>query len=124
MAESNTENLFEKVAYRVDPNGKLLRSWPLTGGVSAQVTALEIMLSDGQTQKMLLRRHGAVDLQHNPHIAADEYNLLQILHDRGLPTPAPYHLDTSATIFPTPYLVMEFIDGAPDFAPADLPDFI
>src|SRR5436190_17123188 len=119
MADSIDINRFEKVAQRIDPGCKLLRSWPLIGGVSAQVIGLEIERADGQIQKVILRRHGAIDLQHNPHIAADEFALLQILRSSGLPAPAPYHLDTSGTIFPTPYLVIEFIDGEPDFAPAD-----
>jgi aminoglycoside phosphotransferase (APT) family kinase protein len=124
MTDSTNNDLFEQVAQRIDPGGKLLRSWPLTGGVSAQVTALEIERADGHIQKMILRRHGAIDLQHNPQIAADEFALLQILRSSALPVPAPYHLDESGTIFPTPYLVMEFIDGETNFAPANLPTYI
>ncbi|MEO8612339.1 MAG: phosphotransferase [Chloroflexota bacterium] len=124
MSESSNDKRFEQVIRQIDPGCILLRSWSLTGGVSAQVTALEIQFPDDQMQKMVVRQHGAVDLQHNPNIAADEFVLLQLLHDRGLPTPVPYHLDTSGTILPTPYLVMEFIDGEPDFAPPDLPKYI
>jgi aminoglycoside phosphotransferase (APT) family kinase protein len=124
MAESIDHELFEQVVRRINPQGKLLRFWPLMGGVSAQVTALEILLPNGQRRKMILRRHGAVDLQHNPHIAAEEFALLQILQSSALPTPVPFHLDETGTIFPSPYLVVEFIDGEPEFAPADLPEYI
>lgn len=120
MAEAK----FERLVRKVDPRSKLLRAWALKGGVSAQVTALEIMLPDGQTRKMIVRRHGAVDLKQNPQIAADEFKLLQILHSTGLPVPAPYYLDQSGEIFSTPYLVIEYIDGESEFAPSNLLDLV
>ena len=73
---------------------------------------------------MIIRQHGAVDLKHNPHIAADEFNLLQLLHSVGLATPAPYHLDQSGEIFPTPYIVIEYIEGTPEFELDHIPDLI
>ena len=92
--------------------------------VSAQVTALEIERPGGRTQKMIVRQHGPVDLEHNPRIAADEFRLLQLLHFAGLAVPRPYSLDQSGEIFSTPYLVIEYIDGKPDFAPAHLDNLI
>ncbi|MGH2481950.1 MAG: phosphotransferase family protein, partial [Ktedonobacteraceae bacterium] len=90
----------------------------------AQVTALEIEQADGETKKMVVRRHGEVDLQHNPQIAADEFRLLQRLQAAGLATPQPYHIDQSGKIFPTPYLVMEYIEGQTEFAPTQMDNFI
>jgi aminoglycoside phosphotransferase (APT) family kinase protein len=115
---------FEQLVQRLDPRSRLLRMWPLKGGVSARVTALEVTLPEGQTKKLIVRHHGTVDLQHNPHIAADEYRLLSLLHAAGLPVPAPYTFDESGEIFPTPYIVVEYVEGTTEFAPADLPDFI
>jgi aminoglycoside phosphotransferase (APT) family kinase protein len=111
---------FEQVVQKIDPHSKLLRTWELKGGVSAQVTALEIGRPDGQTKKMIVRRHGAVDLKQNPHVAADEFKLLHILRSVGLPVPAPYHLGQSGEIFSTPYVVVEYIEGQPEFAPSHL----
>ena len=73
---------------------------------------------------MIIRQHGEVDLKHNPHVAAVEFKLLQLLHSVGLAVPTPYHLDQSGEIFSTPYVVMEYIEGKPEFAPAHLPDLI
>ncbi|HLX57170.1 MAG TPA: phosphotransferase [Ktedonobacteraceae bacterium] len=115
---------FEQVVQKIDPQSKLLRTWELKGGVSAQVTALEIERPDGQTKKMIVRRHGDVDLKHNPHVAADEFKLLQLLQSEGLATPTPYHLDQSGEIFSTPYLVIEYIEGKPEFAPSNLTNLI
>jgi aminoglycoside phosphotransferase (APT) family kinase protein len=116
--------LFEQLVQRIVPNSKLLRTWQLKGGVSAQVTALEIVLPDSQTKKMIVRRHGDKDLRRTPHVAADEFKLLQLLQTAGLATPKPYHLDQSGEIFSTPYIVIEYIEGKPEFTPSNLTDFI
>jgi aminoglycoside phosphotransferase (APT) family kinase protein len=115
---------FEQVAQKIHSQGKLLRAWALTGGISAQVTALEIERPDGQIEKMIVRLHGAADRAENPNIAADEFKLLQHLKVAGLAVPKPYLVDKSGDIFATPYIVIEFIDGETDFAPATLDDAI
>jgi aminoglycoside phosphotransferase (APT) family kinase protein len=124
MAKSKKDIKFEQIVQQFEPQSKLLRTWELKGGVSAQVTALKIEQSDGKIKKLIVRRHGAVDLKHNPHIAADEFKLLQLLQSVGMATPKPYHLDQSCEIFSTPYLVIEFIEGKPEFAPSHVTDFI
>ncbi len=120
MADSKADKKFEEVVQKIEPQSKLLRTWELKGGVSAQVTALEIERPDGRTQKMIVRQHGAVDLEHNPHIAADEFKLLQLLHSVGLAIPKPYYLDQSDEIFATPYVVIEYIEGETEFAPINV----
>ena len=124
MTASKPDAQFERVVDRIAPQSTLLRTWELKGGVSAQVTALEIEQPDGQTKRMVVRRHGARDFQQNPRIAADEFMLLHNLRSAGLATPAPYYLDQSGEIFHTPYIVVEYIEGKPEFAPADVADFI
>jgi len=124
MAASEIHYKFEQLVQKIDPQSKLLRAWELKGGVSAQVTALEIERPDRQTQKMIVRQHGAVDLQQNPQIAADEFKLLQITRSAGLATPAPYYVDQSGDIFPTPCVVIEYIEGNTEFALDHVADFI
>jgi aminoglycoside phosphotransferase (APT) family kinase protein len=121
---TNQDQKFERVVQKFEPQSKLLRAWALKGGVSAQVTALEIQRPDGQTKKMIVRQHGAGDLKENPHIAADEFKLLRVLQTAGLAVPIPYHLDESGEIFPTPYLVIEYVEGESEFAPSDLEGLI
>lgn len=118
------DNVFEQVVRKIDPQSRLLRAWTLQGGVSAQVTALEIEQPGGHTHKMLVRRHGTVDRNHNPQIAADEFKLLQLLQSAGLATPKPYFLDQSCEIFSTPYIVIEYVEGQTEFAPAHISDLI
>ncbi|AKG37756.1 hypothetical protein VK70_13590 [Paenibacillus durus ATCC 35681] len=96
------ETKFEQVVHRIDTEGKLLGIMEMEGGVSAQVTALNILRSDGEVAAMILRRHGEADLRRNPQIAAAEYKLLQLLKSKGVLVPAPHFLDLSCEIFPTP----------------------
>ncbi|MDP6713595.1 MAG: phosphotransferase [SAR202 cluster bacterium] len=123
MTDSTTDRKFEQVARRFEPQSKLIRAWELKGGVSAQVTALQIERSDGETKKLVVRRHGPRDLEQNPNIASDEFRLLEITRASGLQTPMPYQLDTSCEIFPTPYIVLDYIDGETEVTPSNLDDF-
>ncbi|MGO1077136.1 phosphotransferase family protein [Inquilinus sp. CA228] len=110
-------DLLARLLQRVAPGARLLVARPLAGGVSAQVTALEIAPPDGRT--LVLRRHGAADLARDPEIAAHEFRLLQLLQAAGVPAPLPLHLDTSGTILPTPWLLQSFVDGDTEDVPAD-----
>lgn len=121
MNTANQDVKFEQLVHRMDPSARVRRTWPLSGGVSAQVTALEIELPGGQTRKLVVRRHGAADLAQNPHLAADEFRLLQLLRAHHLPAPAPYYLDLSSQIFPTPVIVVEYIEGRAEDMPPHLP---
>lgn len=124
MAEPQDEAAFARLARAIAPHGTLLPVWPLHGGVSARITAFEIQRADGQRQRLIVRQHGADDLARNPAIADDEFRLLRLLHDAGLPTPDPVYLDRSGEHFGTPVIVVEYIEGESEFAPADLDGFI
>lgn len=123
MVKTN-ELKFKRIIKKFAPRSQLLRAEPLTGGVSAEVTLLETADSGGKIQKMIVRRHGPRDLAQNPNIAADEFKLLKLLHSSGIPAAQPYFLDQSCELFPTPYLVVEYIEGKPEFEPVDLSSFI
>jgi aminoglycoside phosphotransferase (APT) family kinase protein len=115
---------FELLIGRFAPRSKVVRSWPLTGGVSARLTALEIEQPEGGRERMVLRCHGELDLAQNPNVAADEFRLLQLLQSAGLPVPRPYLLDASGEVLSSPCIVIEFIDGEPEAAPNDLRDYL
>ena len=114
--------LLEALVHRMEPQSRLLHAWPLAGGVSAQMTAFEIERTNGLIVKMVVRCHGEVDRAQNPDIAAHEFRLLKILRSARIAVPAPIYLDQPESIFPTPCIVVEYIEGATDFAPADLSD--
>lgn len=111
----------EQVVKLVAPGSTLLRSWPLQGGISAQMTAFEVQRPGGQSRKMILRRPSEQALQFDPCSAEDEFRVLQLTASLGLATQTPYFLDRSGTIFPEPYLVIEYVEGTPEF-PSSPPD--
>ena len=110
MPEPNDHSKFEQLLLKIDPQSRLLHTWELTGGVSARVTALEIERPNSRHRKLVVRQHGVTDLRRNPSIAADEFNLLQILQSAGVPAPVPYYFDQSGDVFPAPLVVIEYIE--------------
>ena len=115
------ENLgFERLVGEMYPAGRLIRSWTLTGGVSAQVTALEIALPGNEVKKVVVRRYGEADLAGDGQIAAHEFTLLQTVQAAGVPVPSPLFYDQSGRIFPKPFIVIEFVEGETILEPADI----
>ncbi|MFC4637645.1 phosphotransferase family protein [Deinococcus hohokamensis] len=93
-------------------DAELLRAWPLTGGVSAQVTALEVR-QGGQIRRLVVRAYGERDLKRRPDLAALEDALLGQLNAAGVPVPRPV-FQTSGV------LVTTFVEGVGGVeAPAD-----
>jgi aminoglycoside phosphotransferase (APT) family kinase protein len=123
MSASEEEGKFEQLVQTIAPQSKLRRTWPLAGGISAEMTALEIERPDGQLNRLVVRRPGVGTLQRNPDAAQHEFRLLQLIQPLGLATPTPYYLDPSGTLFPTPFLVLEYVEGKPEFSPAHLASF-
>lgn len=116
--ESSTHDLhlLEKVVHHFDPTATLRASWPLKGGVSAQMTALEIARGDGTVERIILRQPG---LHVQAQKAQAEFRILQWVQTIGVKAQRPLLLDESGDILPRPYLLIGYIEGAPDYAPAD-----
>lgn len=115
---------FEKLVHRFDPRARLKSHRSLPGGYSADVTVLEVEAGDGTLRKLIHRLHGAVDLQQNPNVAADEFRVLQLTHAAGLATPAPVYLDATDPLFPSPSLVLEYAEGKTDLKPGDSAEYV
>ena len=124
MTQSREDKKFEQLIQKIAPQGKLLRTWALKGGISAQMTALELLLPDGQTKKVIVRQPGERAIKHNPNAAADEFKILEIVQSVGVSAQTPYYLDQSGEIFSEPYLVIEYMEGQPDYAPANSSDYV
>lgn len=102
MVEGN----FSALARKLD--AELRRAWPLTGGTSARVTALEVRRG-GEVQRWVVRRYGEANLAADPESARHEFQLLRFLHAAGLPVPAPVQVEED--LFPAPALVTGFVEG-------------
>lgn len=109
---------FEQIAHIILPQGKLRQVWPLQGGISMGMTALEVEMGNGRFHKRIIRSH-----QH-PGVAENEFRLLQQLSALGLPVPEPYHLDVSGQILAAPYLVIGYSEGEMAFAPVNRDGYI
>ena len=107
---------FERLAATIRPGASLTRMWRLEGGVSAQVTALEIAYPNGETERLVVRRHGENDRNTNRDIATDEFRLLNLLEREGLAVPKPIFVDQSGDILATPCIVVGYIDGSTETA--------
>lgn len=123
MAHFSETIQLDQLVQKIVPGSRLLHAWVLKGGISAGMTALEIEHPDGQRRKMILRQPGQAALKQNPRAAEDEFRLLEATRRLGLATPTPYFLDTTGQIFPAPYLVIEYVEGRPEFAPSNLKSF-
>lgn len=91
------------------PASTVQQIWPLSGGISATMQAVEVGWPDGRSQTVIVRTHGQTA------VAEKEYRLLQFLDGQGIKTPRPYQLDRS-----TGSLLLDYLPGAMNFAPADL----
>lgn len=113
---------YRLLAHRLRPGSAATRWWALEGGVSAHVTAVELALADGGTERVVVRQHGAIDKGHNPDIATTEFRVLEAVHAAGLAVPEPLLLDQAGELLGAPGLVTAFVDGSTDVAPDALPD--
>ncbi|WP_240738455.1 phosphotransferase family protein [Deinococcus fonticola] len=112
--------VLEEFLNNLVPDAKLIRAWPLTGGVSATVTALEFE-QHGQSRRVVVRWYGERDLAAKPNIAAQEFGLLHFLHGAGLPVPPPWHHAPGVLV--TGFVEGEGgVEGAPD--PQQLAHFL
>ena len=124
MTAADEFRRFKKLVHRFDPQARLKSHWSLPGGYSADVTVLVLETPTGAEQKLIHRLHGEVDLRQNPNVASDEFSVLQLTHAAGLATPAPIYLDISEPLFPTPSLVLEYVEGITDLKPEDPVDYV
>lgn len=97
-------------------------TWKLHGvhPISRRASTLEISNDLKQRKRLILLSHSDGDRERNPQIARDEYRLLHLLHNAGLPVAQPMHLDE--THHP-PFFIASYIAGSTRHSTADLPGF-
>ncbi|MEM1413549.1 MAG: phosphotransferase [Myxococcota bacterium] len=92
----------------VRPGAKLEAWTSLTGGVSAKVLRLDLVLPGGRREALVLRMHGAMAERHD---AALQHALLTALHARGAPVPVALHHAADGPGDIGPHVVMIFVAG-------------
>lgn len=113
---------YAAIARRLFPGATLRSRSPLKGGVSASVEALDVALPDGGLRRVVVRGHAAAWKHKPPAATAIEFALQRALLTAGFAVPEPLLLDTSCSLLPSPYFVMELVDGTTAVDPSDLPD--
>lgn len=105
-----------KLIARHFPDAKLLSSEKMTGGVSANVTLIEVRLAADEMTQLVLREHGP---SHSGHPARLEFELLRSLHELGLAVPKPFAWGEADDVNRYPYILLDFVRGSTDIvAPA------
>ena len=114
----------ERLATRIR-DGARLTSWRrMEGGSSGLTLELEMRLADGGAESVVVRRYGERDLRQNPRVAECEFRLLGITARLGLPAPRPVLLGERDEYWPTPFVVVERVDGETEFAPPDVDEYL
>lgn len=106
------------------PQSKLVHFWHLDDGISADMIAFEIEAAGGQKRKLILRRLSSSHLRKIPLAAESESKLLQIAQTQGLASPRAIHFDQTGQIFSRPYLILEYVEGEPDYSPSNLDEYL
>jgi aminoglycoside phosphotransferase (APT) family kinase protein len=91
----------------------------LPGGLSATMTVVALLDSDGTVPRLVLRRVRDRGTVRTSLSLVAEFRLLVSLRGRGLPCPNPRLFDDSGTIFDEPVAVYDFVDGAPRVRTSD-----
>lgn len=116
MAEIARDRAWTQIADHLYPGATVRRVWSLGGGVSSQMTALEIALADGGVVKLVVRRPGDHTLARNPHALTHEAAVLRAAIAAGVPAPAPLWVDESGALLPGPLMVQPYVEGVSLYA--------
>ena len=61
MSTPDLDSAFQLIVERLAPGAKFVGHRPLTGGVSAQIEALEFTWPEGQDQQVVVRREASTE---------------------------------------------------------------
>lgn len=111
-----TEQDIRQGIRKLDPGWRLHNTQPLPGRASV----LHVATGAEAITRLVLLTHSQRDRERNPQIARDEFRLLEILHEAGLPVPDALHL--SETHQP-PFLITSFAEGSTDIGDKPIPEF-
>ena len=101
------------IVRRIDPDWTLQSEMPLR----RRTSALEILTDEQTSERLILLSHSERDRDRNPDIARDEFRLLRILTEAGLPVPQPLYL--CETHHP-PFLITSYERGSSSVGAEDL----
>ena len=92
----------------------------LEGGFSSEVFLIELR-SENEVENLVLRMEGGPPAENS---IKTEFDLLNILHSRGIPCPKPLFLDTSCKTLDKRFMLMSYLKGEVDIPNSDNLSFI
>ncbi|MEM6584219.1 MAG: phosphotransferase [Pseudomonadota bacterium] len=98
------------------PAARLVAQETLKGGVSADVTLIELELGDGSVERCVLRAHGETHCGHPPEL---EFQLLSALHEFGLPVARPLAFSAGGESDGMPCVLSEYAEGSTAISAAE-----
>ncbi len=106
------------------PEGSLVRTWGLHGGISASMTAFEVELPGGERKRFIARQPNDWHYQHDANPSRTEFRALSALVRMEMPVQRPYFVEEPADETDRTILILEYIEGAADASPSDVDDYV
>lgn len=104
--------MLKRLLKTIYPGSTIIKTWPLKGGIVAEMTGVEIEEPIGRIRKVVVRQH---------ETAVPLFNILQLTRGLGLPSPVAHYLDASVE---PPALVMDYVEGAVNFGMTDVASYM
>jgi aminoglycoside phosphotransferase (APT) family kinase protein len=102
---------FDPVVRQLAPDARLTGVRRLTGGMSAQITVLEVVRPQSPPETVVVRQYGPKNVAADPRPATTETRLLALLRDAGMPVPQPRIAEDGTQLLGGPFSVISFIEG-------------
>ncbi len=116
---------FEERIERLIPGSRVVTQWPLQGGISATMTAFELIQPDGTMERLIARQPGHWAFASRfEHPALKEFEVLTALRRAGLSVPNPKVCEEKSGDVPSPFFIVDYIEGRPEVAPRDPQAFL
>jgi aminoglycoside phosphotransferase (APT) family kinase protein len=114
VTATNANPALHRILRRAFPGCRVEVSRELKGGVSSRAVVADLVLPDATTKRVVVRRPCSPTPEETPRVVAREHELLSRCAALGISAPKPCFLDRAESA-----LVLEHVDGAPEFAPVD-----
>jgi aminoglycoside phosphotransferase (APT) family kinase protein len=108
-----------EILLRAFPGCQIEASERLAGGISARAVVVQLVLADQTRKRVVVRRPSRSTKEEALSAVRSEYAALCRCAGLGMPVPPACFLDLQAAA-----VVVEYVAGAPEFAPVELPDLL
>ena len=105
---------FEALAKTLNPTALMDQSWVLAGGISASMWGMSLSYRSGRQQKVVVRAQPN-KTERGKTALEQEFRLLTVAGQSGLPTSEPLLLDPTGEIGRIPTIILGYIEGEISF---------